>query len=367
MNRRFQLVMLLMSMVGVTTAQQTESQSHLTGPDRRSRFNGLSHVEVDLGRKNALIVGFETFSQATGRQNVDSVLRLFVADYRKVADTTQSQTGAGATHVLYRLGSTNRTADVRYMPPLTATFRFANGQPDPMLVKTRQDTLQIVWSSALMPLTYYDFSLYFLVNRLNDLDRILQEGGVNEKLQQAFQAVRQYKHHNLTNPKMAFDLRYRREGESIQTQFISPGLAKRPFIIFHPNVGLGLVRTRWVPSLNIDAAYVPSRFKPISYSVGYLALFNADEGDNRIQRSDFLNVGISFYHNNTSQQKADFSRPRASFSIGMLMNPNNYFAKGAIRLSGTLYQKGFIKIQPELYINGSFKQVYPGVRIGFGL
>ncbi len=360
--RTYQFALLLLSMAGAAMAQQ---ESHLAGPDKRGRFNGLSHIEVDLGQKNALVVGFATFGQVTARQNIDSVLRLLVADYQKIADTTQGQTRA--THALYRLGPFNRTVDLRYTPQTTATFRFSDGQPDPVLVKTRQDTLQIVWSSALMPLAYYDFSVYLLVNNLSDVNRILQERGVNGKLQEALKSVRQYKHHDLTSPKMAFDLRYKREGESIQTQFINPGLAKNPYISFQPSVGVGLVRTRWVPSLNIDVQYVTSRAKAIGYSVGYLALFHSDEANKTIQRSDFLTAGVAFYRNESHQRGPAFNNLRTSFSVGMLVKGSNYFAKGTIRLSGTLYQKGFIKIQPELYFNGAFKDLHPGVRIGFGL
>lgn len=359
MNKRYQLALLLLSIAGAAMAQQ--SDSHLVGPGKRGNFNGLSHIEVDLGQKNAVVVGFTTFSQVTARQNIDSVLRLFVADHRKIADTSQSQ--AGATHVLYRLGPVNRTADVHYLPPAITTFRFAAGQPDPVLVKTRQDTLQIVWSEALMPLAYYDFSVYLLINNLSDLDRILREGGVNSNLQEALQLVRQYKGHDLTNPKMAFDLRYRREGESIQTQFINPGLAKSPYISFQPGVGVGLIRTQWVPSLNLDVQFIPNRFKGAGYSVGYLLNFHD------AKPSEFLTVGVSFYRNRTNQPGPAFDNLRTSFSVGVLVrSANSVFSKGTIRLSGTLYQKGFIKIQPEFYFNGgTFKEVFPGVRIGFGL
>jgi hypothetical protein len=366
MQLRYQFAVLLLSMAGAAMAQQ---ESHLVGPGKRGNFNGISHIEVELGQKNALVVGFTTFDKVTARQNVDSVLRLFVADYQKVADTAQATTQA--THALYRLGPFNRTADLRYTPQTTATFRFSDGQPDPVLVKTRQDTLQIVWSSAITPLPYYDFSLYLLVNNLSDIARMLQEGGINGKLQEALKSVRQYKHHDLTNPKMAFDLRYKREGESIQTQFINPGLAKSPFISFQPSIGVGLIRTQWVPSLNLDVQFIPNRFKGIGYSVGYLSNFyfqNQTDGRFPIQQNGFLTLGVAFYRNRTTKPGPAFDNLRTSFSVGVLVrNAGNVFPKGTIRLSSTLYQKGFLKIQPELYFDGAFKNVYPGLRVGFGL
>jgi hypothetical protein len=348
-------------------AQQTDS--HLDGPDKRGRFNGLSHIEVELGHKNALVVGFTNVRQVQARKNIDSVLRLFVANYQRVADTVQ--TPLMATHALFRLGETSQLMDIRYTPQPTTSFRFTGGRAAPVLVKTKQDTLQIVWSSAVAPLPYYDFSLYLLLNSLTDIEQLLQNGDLNGKLQEALKSVSQYKGHDLTDPKMSFDMLYKSDGTAAQTKFISPGLAKGSFISFQPGLGVGLIRSQWVPSLNFDAQFIPDRFKGVGYSVGYLSNFffqNPADGLGAIQRTDFLTVGMAFYRKSTDGRQAAFDRLRTSFSIGIpVYRSGNHFTKETIRLSGTIYQKGFIKIQPELYMNGFFKQVYPGVRIGFGL
>lgn len=357
--------MLLLGIAGTTMAQPIDS--HLAGPGKRGRFDGISHIEVDLGQKNALVIGFQIFTQLEARKNIDSVLRLFVADYRKIADTTQNP--VQAIHTLFRLGSTARTIEVRQHSQPVSAYRFLEGRSEPVLVKSRQDTLQVVWS--LEPQKVYDFSLYVLVNSLSTLDRLLAEGGVNQKVQEAMQAVRGYKGHDLTNSKMSFDLRYRREGNSIGTHFMSPGLAKAPFLSFQPSFGAGLIRSQLVPSLKLDVQFVPSRFKGVGYSVGYLSNFffqNPADGRGLIGRNDFLTASVAFYRPSADGRGPAFDRLRTSLSVGMLVHrKGDYFAPNTIRLSGTLYQKGLIRIEPELYMNGFFKQVYPGVRIGFGL
>ncbi len=350
-------------------AQQTE-EFRFKGFDNQDPLRIRNHIEVDLGQKNALVIQFRRFADVEAHQNIDSALRLFVADYRKVTDANQDPTRS--VHVLCQLGDIGRNLDIRTTPQPTSSFRFMDQKPDPVLVKTKQDTLHLVWSSALTVLPHYDFNMYLLINNLSDIDRLLQNGGINEKVQEAMKAVRGYNAHDLTNPKMAFDLRYKREGSSIQTNFISPGLAMNPFISFQPSVGVGLIRNQWVPSLNLDLGYVPTRLHNVSYTAGYSTNFffapQAADSPFRIQRNDFLSIGVGFYRPGKDGRMANFNQQIASFNIGFLVyRSGDYFAKNTIRLSGTLYQKGFIKIQPELYMNGFFKQVYPGVRIGFGL
>ncbi|MEZ0487073.1 hypothetical protein [Fibrella aquatica] len=361
------IALLLMSMAGTTMAQQTDS--HLIKPGNRGRFDGLSHIEVDLGQKNALIVGFTRYSQIEPRKNIDSVLRLFVANYQRIIDTTQSP--IMATHALLRLGETNQTIELRSTPQPSTSFRFAGDRVTPVLVKTKQDTLQVVWSSAVDKQAYYDFSVYLMINSLNDIEPLLKNGGVNGLFLDALKAVGNYKGHDLTDPKMSFDLWYERKGKEERSLFFNPGLAKGSFISFQPGFGVGLIRSQWVPSLNIDAHFIPDRFKGVGYSVGYLSNFffqNPADGRGAIQRTDFLSVGMAFYRKNPDGRTTSYDRLRTSFSIGIpVYRSGNQFAKDAIRLSGTLYQKGFIKIQPEIYMNGFFKQVYPGLRVGFGL
>lgn len=367
MRTPYYIALLLMSMAGTTMAQQTDS--HLEGPDKRGRFNGLSHIEIDLSHKNALVAGFTTFGQLQARKNIDSVLRLFVANYKRIADTAQNP--LTATHALLRLGETNQVMELRNTPQPATSFRFTGGRTAPVLVKTKQDTLQIVWSSAIATLPYYDFSFYLMLNNLTDIEQLLRNGGINATLQEALKSVGQYKGHDLTDPKMSFDMLYKREGTATQPKFISPGLAKGSFISFQPGGGVGLIKSQWVPSLNVDAQFIPDRFKGIGYSVGYLSNFffqNPADGLGAIQRTDFLTIGMAFYRKSTDGRMASFDRLRTSFSIGMpVYRSGNQFTKEAVRLSSTIYQKGFIKIQPELYMNGFFKQVYPGIRIGFGL
>jgi hypothetical protein len=357
------ITVLMLSIVGIVISQPTNPR--LAKLEVRQKFPGLSHIEVDLGQRNTLLVGFDRYAQVQARKNIDSVLRLFMTDYQKVEDTTQSPTRA--THALFRLGETDQALALRYTPQPTTNFQFREDDK-PVEVKTQQDTLQIIWASAASQDIPTNFSVYLLVNSLSHIERLLKAGGINQKLNQALESVREYKNHDLTNPKMAFTLL---QGADNKSRFLNPGSAKNPFLEITPGIGVGLIRNQWVPSLNFDIQFIPSQFQRVGYAVGYTSNFFFDRPTSTdrfsIFRNDFLNVGVVFYHKNKTGRTTDFNRQIASFYIGIpVYRKGPYFESNTIRLGGTVYQNKFVKVQPELYMNGFFKKVYPGVRLVVG-
>lgn len=383
MNTTFRMALLLTGLTGTTLAQlppltvpdntpnlkerreQMTQQAHLTTPGNRRNFEGRSHIEVRLGRGNALLVGFTSYTQVRARQNVDSVLRLFIADYARVKDSTAS--GTSGLHLTYRLSPIDRIIDQRATPPPATSFRFEAGAP-PALLKIRQDTLRMLWEEPGQRTTYPTFVIYLLLNRIDDIANLLTEGGVNNRLQTALENVRAYKAHDLTNPRMAFNYVQRTQRDY---QFINPGLAKSPFLSLQPGIGVGLIRNQLVPSLQFAAEFIPSRFHTVGYSVSYLSTFffqNPADGRGAVLRNDFLNVGLTFYRADPKEPGGNFSRILAGFYIGVpVYRSGGVFAPNALRLSSTAYHKGPFKIQPELYMNGFFRQVFPGLRIAVGL
>ncbi|MBO0950098.1 hypothetical protein [Fibrella forsythiae] len=382
MNTIVKMALLLTGLSGTAMAQQPQLtvpdntpnrkeraasyalRAHLAMPGNRRNFEGRSHIEVNLSKQAALIIGFNRYAQVRARQNIDSVLRLFVTDYAQIRDSTA--TGTSGLRFTYRLSPAARVIDQRASPPVFTSFQFNIGEP-PALLKLRQDTLRVLWENPGQRTTYHQFAVYLLLNSIDDIAQLLAEGGVNARIQTALDNVQNYKNHDLTNPKMAFNLVQTNQREY---KFINPGLARSPFISLQPGLGVGLIRNQLAPSLSFSAEFIPSRIHTVGYSVNYLSTFffqNAADGQ-AVQRTDFLNVGLTFYHSKSNSLEGDFSRVLAGFYVGIpVYRSGNQFAKDAIRLSGTMYQKGFIKVQPEIYMNGFFKQVYPGLRVGFGL
>ncbi|GAB3688363.1 hypothetical protein GCM10027592_03170 [Spirosoma flavus] len=353
---------LLLSMAGIALSQSTGN--HLTESGARKKFIGISHVEIDLGQRNTLIIGYDQYDQLRAHQNIDSVLRLFVADYRKIEDTVQSPTRA--VHALLKLSIENRGLALRYTPQPATSFQFRDGE-SPIEVKTQQDTLQIAWVSATSKALPTDFAVYLMVNSLQDIDRLLRAGGVNSKVEQALESIRQYKHHNLTSPRYAVTLLQSLDNKPT---FRNPGLIGEPFLSFHPGIGVGLIRNQWVPSFNFDLEIVPNRFQQVGYFVGYASnFFFQPSADNTFQtfRNDFVHAGASFYRKDKGSRTANFNRHIASFYVGIpVYRSGNYFQSNTIKLGSTVYQNWLFKIQTEVYMNGFFKQVNPSLRLVVG-
>ena len=355
---------IMLSTVGSVMSQSTRAR--LTEPGAKRNYIGLSHIEIDLGQQNTLLIGFDRYAQIQARQNIDSVLRLFVADYQKVDDTTQSPTRA--THALFRLGETDRALAMRYSLQIITSFRFRDGD-EPVLIKTQQDTLQIAWVSTLSDALTDDFSVYLFVNSLYDVERLLRGGGLNQKVQRALESVRQYKYHDLTNPKMAFGMLQSTDNKA---RILHPGLARNPFLSFQPGIAVSLIRNQLVPSFNFDIQFIPSRFHQRGYSVGYTSnfFFAQSPNDGRFQlfRNDFVNFGVTIYRRNQDSQTAAFNHPLVSFYAGLPIHRTGpYFDMDDVRMGSTVYQKGLLKVQAEVYTKGFFKDAYPSVRLLIGL
>ncbi len=66
---------------------------------------------------------------------------------------------------------------------------------------------------------------------------------------------------------MSFDMV---QGTDRKAQFIGPGLARAPFISFQPGIGVGIIRNQWVPSLNLDVQFIPTRLHNVAPSFDWV-------------------------------------------------------------------------------------------------
>lgn len=378
---------LLLGAVGLGFAQQPARYAALQPQTTRISPFSLSSVEIDLAQLNAtngpgnvLRIEFDSYAQLLAHRNIDSVLRLFVREYAKVRDTSQTTSSFAYDFLPTKLVQGSR---LRVYPARVEQYSFTNLR-GPVSVKSHQDTLHVfswLWQRDRRVGQYADskvytdrlqiagrwqpVNFYFLVNDLSKVEKLLDRGGLNKHLDRVLTAIRDYRSHDLTNPKMAFSAIY----NGIRTEIQQPGLANAPMLILGGNVGAGLTRSQLAPSLEATVQLAPSRFRRATYTVGYLATFfpvRTLDGALGTVRNDFLNLGVTLYQSEANG-RTDFERVRAGFYVGIPTHRgDNVFSRGTLRFSATLFQKNFLKIQPEVYTN--FKnEFFPGVRIGFGL
>ncbi len=356
MNRFFLLAGLLTGLAGNALAQRDRIK------EQRSRY------EIALPNRNRLVVVFNTWPELAAHRNLDSLLRLFVADWRLWRDSTATRTDA--RRVLYTLEPQGqRTVRVTNFPVQTETYQFRSDE-EPVQLKAVQDTLVIekrLEPGSRTTKPAFDLPLnvqfHFYLNRLEDLE-VLAKQGLNGEIEKAIQQARAYTGHDLFQP------RYR------STYSPEPGLRhswrvggyNEAQLVLSPGVGVGVARNQIYTVLVGDLGLRPGQtlLGPRLGWHEYVFFQPRADGTTQIVRNSFLNVGIMSF----KLRPAYSSLPHAngaSLTLGYLIRRNgDFFEKNTFRLAGTIDLFRWVKIEPELYWNGLFKNVYPGVRVNVG-
>lgn len=339
--------------------------------------NALNHhskYSFDLGQGNKMLVYARTVQDLQKFQNIDSVLAHFSKDYNvlkpSLAESINSRT------VIYRpLSNEQYQLDLIEHASPKQRFQFKTNGGEPLLVKTVQDTLLIVHTflkpmetkSGQVSLNEY---VYFclIMNNLEDVEKMVKNGGINAYIQKALKDAEQYPHHNLVGGKYKFNYE-----QSNSKSFKTVTTGTEDFIAVHPSIGLGVFQNQLVPNIQGDFAFVPNKYKNIGYTLGWRSMFFTERNDltqrASIHSNSFVHAGITFY---------DFRRPKngpvntdhilfgAYLGRSVLRN-GSVFDKNTWNFSMTITTKGMFKIQPEIYFNGFFKSVTPGLRLQIGI
>jgi len=357
MNRTLFLAGLLMGLAGNAAAQRDRIKEH------RSQY------EIQLPNRNRLVVVFNTWPELAAHRNLDSLLHLFVADWRLWRDTTGSRTDARRVTYTVETGGV-RTARVTTHAVPTETYRFRSTEA-PAQLRTTQDTLVI--EKRLEPASRttkpaFDLPLnvqfQFYLNHLDDVET-LEKQGLNAELEKAIRHARSYTGHDLFLP------RYR------SVYSAEPGV-RRPWrvggfnegqLVLSPGVGVGVARNQIYTALVGDLGLRPGQTL-LGLRLGWheYAFFQPrGDGTTRIVRNSFLNAGIMSFRLRPAYSDLPNANG-ASLTLGYLVRRNgDFFEKNTFRLAGTVNLFRWSKIEPELYWNGFFKNVYPGVRVNVGL
>ncbi len=339
--------------------------------DRHSKYS------FDLGQGNKMLAYARTVQDLQKFQNIDSVLMLFAKEYREIKGALAENTSSRiATYKL--LDNNQHQLDITEQASAKQRFQFRVGGSEPLLIKDVQDTLLII-HTFLKPVKTKSGSvqlnehLYFclVMNRLDDIEALVQKGIANAKIRQSLQDVAKYPHHNLQKAGFRYDLIYAPDSDT--PSFKTVETQNADFIAIHPSVGLGAFRNQLVPNFQADFSFVPSRYGLIGYTLGWRSLFFTERNDitQRLgaQTNSFVHAGITIYDFRRTQSKR-INPNHILFGIYLghsVMRRVDIFDKNTWNLSMTVATKGMFKIQPEIYFNGFFKNVMPGFRVQIGL
>ncbi|MDJ1503867.1 hypothetical protein [Xanthocytophaga agilis] len=397
--------MLMLSIAGISFAQTT-TDDWLT--DKPSSIKKTPFVKEDrqliipLENENKVIIGLQDNADLLRFRNVDSLLTIFLQDLSQIKDSLSSSTES--LKVLYRLKKQERNMRFWRYPMSHTQIDFQTDEN--LLVKAAQDTIVIEQGfSVIKPLTPGEirnnakgeaiqtpasisrhFRIYFLVNSLDDLEKIIQ-GKLNPKIEKLISDMKN------TEKRSVFDSHVW-ASEVTYTGMQTPASVrinkqlKPDQILIIPRFGMGLVGNTIMPSIGANVIFLPqilykrglahSTTQSDGFLIGWERFFAfGRDGDNQItiHSNDFLSLGIAGFkssdiqRNNWNNRKIQW----AEFKVGYLIRrQGDFFRPNTFRISTAfspyMSSKGLqrLRLEPELYFNDLFRHVYPGLRLTLG-
>lgn len=340
-----------------------------------------SRYQFEFENGNKLIVYAPNVSRLQEFQNIDSTLALFVRDFKTIKSSLEDNTN-GRTAIYKTIKNGEYQLNLKEHKATQQRFQFRAHNPEPLLLKTLQDTLLIVQNNndtikvhfgndySKAKVTNESVYFCFVLNNLEDAEEIFKKGTANAHIKKAIEDVKKYKGHNLTDERFSFEYT---DTPLSGKYFNRVKYKKEDFLAIHPSFGIGVFRNELVPNSQVDFAFIPNKYKIIGYTVGWRSMFFTERNDltNRISThsNGFVHLGITLYDFRRPQSKS-INTEHVLFGayLGRSVTRNGaIFDKNTWNFSMTVTAKGMFKLQPEIYFNGFFKNVQPGLRIQIGI
>lgn len=340
-----------------------------------------SRYQFDLEKGNKLIVYAPNVRSLQQFQNIDSTLALFVRDFKKIKTGLEETTNART--VIYKpLSNGQYQLDLKEHTSAQQRFQLRPQSPEPLLLKTSQDTLLIV-QNATAPIQIKvgspnakswveNGSVYFcfILNNLEDAEGLIETSTANAHIRKALEDVKRYTGHDLTDERFSFEYT---DTPLSGRKFRKVQNKKEDFIAVHPSFGVGVFRNELVPNSQVDFTFVPNKYKMIGYTLGWRSMFFTERNDQTrrftTHSNGFVQVGVTLYDfRRPSSKRINTEKVLFGAYLGHSVTRNGpIFDKNTWNFSMTVTTYGMFKIQPEIYFNGFFKSVQPGLRLQIGI
>lgn len=327
-----------------------------------------SRYQFDLEKGNKLVVYAPNVRSLQQFQNIDSTLALFIRDFKKIKTGLEETTNART--VIYKpLSNGQYQLDLKEHTSSQQRFQLRPQSPEPLLLKTSQDTLLIVQNAKSVVINE---SVYFcfVLNNLEDAEGLVETSTANAHIRKALEDVKKYMGHDLTDERFSFEYT---DTPLSGRMFRKVQNKKEDFIAVHPSFGVGVFRNELVPNSQVDFTFVPNKYKMIGYTLGWRSMFFTERNDQTrrftTHSNGFVQVGVTLYDfRRPSSKRINTEKVLFGAYLGHSVTRNgSIFDKNTWNFSMTVTTYGMFKIQPEIYFNGFFKSVQPGLRLQIGI
>lgn len=327
-----------------------------------------SRYQFDLEKGNKLIVYAPNVRSLQQFQNIDSTLALFIRDFKKIKTGLEETTNART--VIYKpLSNGQYQLDLKEHISAQQRFQLRPQSPEPLLLKTSQDTLLIVQNEKSVVI-HESVYFCFVLNNLEDAEGLVETSTANAHIRKALEDVKKYTGHNLTDERFSFEYT---DTPLSGRMFRKVQNKKEDFIAVHPSFGIGVFRNELVPNSQVDFTFVPNKYKMIGYTLGWRSMFFTERNDQTrrftTHSNGFVQVGVTLYDfRRPSSKRINTEKVLFGAYLGHSVTRNgSIFDKNTWNFSMTVTTYGMFKIQPEIYFNGFFKSVQPGLRLQIGI
>ncbi len=325
---------------------------------------------IDLTKGNKLEIELTDITDIERIANIDSLLKVFIADITPLKDSLSDQlTAKRIDYVTDAQG--RKKIRLQQFGPKGNSYLVNNGELASL--KTTQDTINIIGvinnppkPSQKISLTHARYyHLMFYLNNINELT-----GYMNGTLTEKISTIE-----NNVNTKWPLILgtgsHYLKTDKTISADkpkgFTPTGTGD--FLEGYITVNVQNYKNYFVPSFSVGTRLtLTNRDRSFKWEPGLFwephFLFARDSsGKTHTYRNDFLTLTYGQGGTKDHDPRKDFAYS-AVFSLGYLINRNgNYFEKNTFRLGAGKLQLLKTTIEPSIYFNNFFKGVTPGIRI----
>lgn len=360
-------MVLLISTTGSLLAQTNKTDQSFQVPEN---FAFGKKFMIDLGKGNKAIVEYSDYNDIERFSNIDSILRLFIADLAPIRDSLRD---AGTSKKIEQITNAGGRRKIRYQQFAPHGTSFVKEEDGLAPLKIEQDTIIIIGVVRNPPpastrfISRYDPRYFKLSFFLNDFEEIatMMDGRLNEKIKTYIA----HQNEKWTKPRGPVPYHLKADpsisADQPRAHFGGPG----DFLSFQLTVQAQNYKQYFVPAFGLGSTLTLSnRERQWKHEIGLMWEPNflfARNAQNKLEtfRNDFLTLtyGQGPVKEKDPRKTTEFT---GIVSIGYLIyRKGDYYERNTFRIGAGRMQVRKTSIEPGFYFHDLFRGVTPCIRI----